>query len=92
MAFSFGSSAASGSAGGNAQAELGPELLEISTGVCHMRRLGLSFFSIANSWHRKLVSKALTATATFDFFRLLGPPMLSLPRRAPSSRLRPPRE
>ncbi|KAL1986543.1 hypothetical protein VTN96DRAFT_6121 [Rasamsonia emersonii] len=48
MAFSFGSSAAGGGAGGNAQAELGPELPEISTGEvgfkgvdrdCHIRFL-----------------------------------------------------
>lgn len=92
MAFSFGSSAAGGGAGGNAQAELGPELPEISTGVCQTRRLELSFFAIANSCYRKLGSKALTATATFDFFQLLGPLMLSLPLRAPSLLLRPPRE
>jgi hypothetical protein len=39
MAFSFGSSAPSGGAGGNAQAELGPELPEISTGVGRTREL-----------------------------------------------------
>lgn len=34
MAFSFGASTPSGGGGGNAQAELGPELPEVLTEVC----------------------------------------------------------